>query len=162
MRRSQKAPHGPYYVRAVPYAGDLPYLEVSLGSTMIFLNSNSDRQFEIVTDFDPDISRQQQEDDGISRNPAWSFLITNGQDTIYLHPNARKTFVTIATAESTMQTLHELQVKDAELLSANMFEACKQGSLSEITDCKLRPAGMFYTYHAKSRYLSFCNPADSP
>ena len=27
-------------IRAVPYAGDLPYLEISLGNTMVFLTSD--------------------------------------------------------------------------------------------------------------------------
>lgn len=158
MRRKRKEPLGPSYVRAVPYAGDLPYLEISLGSTMVFLTSDATRQFHLVTDFDPDLTRQQQEDDGIFKSPDWSFLINNGNDTVYVHPNAGKTFVKILTSGSSLETLHELEIKNAELLSAHMSEACKMGILSKASKCKLKPADMYYTYKANSRMLKFFEP----
>lgn len=154
MRRKRKEPLGPYYIRAILYAGDLPYLEISLGSTMLFLTSDATRQFQLVTDFDTDISRQQQEDDGIFKSPDWSFMISNGHETLYLHPNAGKSFVKILSSGSEMETLHTLNVADAEAPSAHMAEACKLGTLSKASKCKLKPADMY-------RMLKFSEPGSA-
>ena len=127
---------------------------------MVTLVSDAKRRFKVTSSFDPDISSRQKQIDGIGRNPTWSFSVSNGKDEVYVYPNAGQTFVNIQTAGSTMMLSHRLDVKDAKTLWAQLLDICEENIVGALKRCKVKPAGMYYTYKAKSRYLQF-SPPDS-
>lgn len=156
MRRKKASTRPSYYVRAVPYAGDLPYLEIRIGEgNDIYLTSNKQGRFDVYRCFVPDISRQQQEDDGIFRQPDWAFLISNGVDQLYLHTNAGEVNMTIRFASSDIDIRMRMADDQAKELCMSLIEECKKHKLSHIANEKLKPLGIWYTYKVKRMSLSF-------
>ena len=135
-----------YYVRSVPYAGDLPYLEVGLGDTIIYFNSDTRGRFQISTNFDPDISPRQQRNDGIFKQPEWAFLINNGTDQLYLHMNAGACRMTIRNTKSDINIESLMTEDQAEMLSTSFRQAFFDKTPLHRDKHKLKPLGIYYTY----------------
>ena len=143
-------PLSKYYARSVPSAGELPYLEFGLGHTLIYMTSDKSGRFEICTDLVPDITRQQQHDDGIFKQPDWAFHVSNGRDQLYLHRNAGICKLRFRNPESET---------DIETLMTEIQAIAVADSLGKVLDdCtplqrhkrRLKPLGTFYTYKVRS------------
>lgn len=150
MKRKSAGPHAEYYVRSIPYAGDLPYLEIGLGDTRIYMNSDKQGFFNICTDLYPDISLKRQSDDGIFKQPDWAFLVSNGTDQLYLNTNAGDFRMTFRCTKSDIQIDSQMTEEEAKMLSTSFFQALGEKlKLEKPVKHKLKPLGIYYTYKVK-------------
>lgn len=109
-----------FYVRSVPFAGDLPYLEIGVGETTVFLVSRKTRTFDVYTQFTPRLSRKQQNDTGIRKQPAWAFMLSNGHDQAHLHWNAGEPSFTVMCKGSETNVSIRLGEADAHAMALSL------------------------------------------
>ena len=134
-----------HYVRSVPCAGDLPFLEVGLGNTQIFMTSDKSGRFQVCTNLVPDITRKQQDDDGVFKQPDWAFHLTNGTDELYLRDNG-KCMMSLRNPKSRTEILTLMSEADAKAVSASFFQAFAGSRWLQRHRRKLKPLGAYYAY----------------
>lgn len=146
-----------FHVRPVPYAGDLPYLEIGVGDTMVLMTSREAGTFDVHRAISPELSVSQQRGTGVGRQPAWAFLVSNGREEVYLHENVARPTCTVRCNGSDTEILVQLSESDARSLSSSLGSACREPSskLARIRKARIRPAGMAHMYRTDMRVLSF-------
>lgn len=146
-----------FFVRTVPYAGDLPYLEFSVGGTMVFMTSKKAGTFDLYRALSPELTSSQQRDSGVTRQPSWAFLVSNGQDEVYLHENVARPTCTVRCRGSDTEIHIDLVPSEARSLATSLATACREPSsrVSRTGKARIRPEGSAYTYRADTRVLSF-------
>lgn len=81
----------PNHAGFVPYAGNLPYfsLRTSEGAHF-YIDSNRERRFRVYTNFEWNASVDTEE---FPPHPAWTFLVTNGREEVFVSVNAGECYV---------------------------------------------------------------------
>lgn len=146
-----------FHVRPVPYAGDLPYLEIGLGKTMIFLTSRKTGTFDLYWKPSPMLTVKKRRAQGIGDQPAWAFLISNGRDEVYLHENVRRPTCTYRARRSPTEIHFELGESDARALAASMAAACGEpfSKLGDVRKARIKPQGLAHMHTADKQVLGF-------
>lgn len=146
-----------FYVRTVPYAGDLPYLEISAGQTTMFMSSRKDGTFDVYRHMAPRLSLQQQRNKGVRMQPGWAFLISNGKDEVFLRENTGRPGLAFDSRGSATNTLVELQEADAESLSASLASALAEptSKLPKSRVTIIKPLAFAHMYDADEWLLGF-------
>ena len=146
------------YVRFVGNTFKLPYLEIGLLPDMgltVYLHSNSKEQFDILTQFRPNLTKAQQEGDGIFVDPPWAFLVTNGQDELSVRPNAGAIFVTMKCKTSGMKVCQTISERRAKELAASLVKALDHGTVTREQTGNFKPLESCYTYKVKRLTVTF-------
>ena len=146
-----------FSVSPVPYAGDLPYLEIGLGKTMVYLTSRKTGTFDLYRALSPVLSPQQREGQGVGDQPAWAFLVSNGRDEVYLHQDMRRPSCTLRARRSPTEVHVELGEADARALAASMAAALKEPTtrLGDVRRVRIKPQGMAHRHAADRRVVGF-------
>ncbi len=146
------------YVRFVGNTFKLPYLEIGLLPDMgltVYLHSNSKEQFDILTQFRPNLTKAQQEGDGIFADPPWAFLVSNGQDELSVRPNSGAIFVNMNCKTSGMEVSQKISERSAKELAASLVKAVEHGKVKREQTVNFKPLDCGYTYKVKRLTVEF-------
>ena len=150
MPRRQSRDRAAYFVHSIPCAGDLPYLDVGLADTKIYMTSDKSGRFEICTDFLPDLTAKQQRDDGIFKQPDWAVHVSNGTDQLFLHRNAGECMMRFQNPKSQVNILTLLTDAEALAVSTGFSKAFGDCAPLKRHRRKMKPLGSYYSYTVES------------
>ena len=144
-------------IQFTPYAGHNALIcfmhpdSINSYSIMTSEVNSSVRNFSVYTDIKVTIPKQNQEDDGIFDQPKWAFMVSNGQDEIFVNYNASQWCLTTRTKKSSLETYVKLTEEQARNIYNEFFAKLNQFDVTvkNYGQVVFKPIGWGYTWKAK-------------
>ena len=133
-------------------------LTVSLDNTNTILDMEG-QKWSMFSSLVPRVTPQEAEDHGMTTEPPWGVLLTNGREELYLYESVQKPFLSLRSVDGSSGVLIELSVDAATTIHAAITAALDDTHRFHQTTAKhacIRPKGIYYHYDAQRVDVQVC------